>query len=502
MQETRAPAGEPVDPRRPFALARAQDTGSILAVNRAAEAEGVTAGMRLADARARIGFLQVRPHDPAADAEALAKLALWGTRYTPSVVPFEEDIGADGFFLDITGAAHLLGGEEALLKDLGQRLAAFGLEARLACAATPGAAWAVARFARQTSPIVATGAEAEALAPLPVEALRLHAETTLTLRRLGLKRIGTLMEHRRAPLAARFEKLLLRRLDQALGRSSEPLPFLAPPPVYRARRTLMEPIFTADAIVALTRTLMQELAGDLERGAKGARTLELSLYRVDGRVTRLALSLASPVRSPDHVVRMVSLRLDRIADEVDAGFGFETLVLAVTGAEPMNAAQETMSASTTKEAPEPARLAALIDTLRHRLGAESVRRLEPRARHIPEMSERAAPAAPDAPQWPAPRGNKRPLLMLPQPEPADDVIALVPDGPPQRLRWRGRLHAITHAEGPERFAPEWWHAKPEALSRDYYLAEDSFGRRLWLYREGIPGRETVSSRWFVQGLFA
>lgn len=501
MQEARTPAGEPVDPRLPFALACAQDTASILAVNRAAEAEGVTAGMRLADARARIGFLQVRTHDPAADAEALAKLALWATRYTPSAAPFAEDIGADGVFLDITGAAHLLGGEAALLEDLGQRLAAFGLDARLACAATPGTAWAAARFIRQTSPIVASGAEAETLAPLPVEALRLDAETALTLRRLGLKRIGALMHHQRAPLAARFEKLLLRRLDQALGRSTEPLPFLAPPPVYRARRTLMEPIFTADAIVALTRTLMQEIADDLERDAKGARTLELSLYRVDGRVTGLALSLASPVRSPDHIARVVSLRLDRIAEEVDAGFGFETLVLAVTGAEPMDTAQETLSAGVARPA-EPARLAALIDTLRHRLGAESVRRLEPRARHIPEMSERAAPAAPDASQWPAPRGNKRPLLMLPQPEPADDVIALVPDGPPQRLRWRGRLHAITHAEGPERFAPEWWHAKPEVLSRDYYLAEDSFGRRLWLYREGIPGRETVSSRWFVQGLFA
>ena len=500
MQEARTHAGEPVDPRRPFVLTCAQDTASILAVNRVAEAEGVTAGMRLADARARIGFLQVRAHDPAADAEALAKLALWGTRYTPSAAPFEEEIGADGFFLDITGAAHLLGGEDALLADLGQRLAGFGLEARLACAATPGAAWAAARFVRQASPIVATGAEAEALAPLPVEALRLDAETALTLHRLGLKRIGALMHHQRAPLAARFEKLLLRRLDQALGRSAEPLPFLAPPPVYRARRSLMEPIFIADAIVALTRTLMQEIADDLERDAKGARALELSLYRVDGCVTRLELSLASPVRSPDHIARVVSLRLDRIAEEVDAGFGFETLVLAVTGAEPMDTAQETMSAGAARHT-EPARLAALIDTLRHRLGADSVRRLEPRARHIPEMSEREAPATPAAPQWPAPR-SQRPLLMLPQPEPADDVIALVPDGPPQRLRWRGRLHAITHAEGPERIAAEWWHAKPETLSRDYYLAEDSFGRRLWLYREGIPGRETTSSRWFVQGLFA
>ncbi len=497
--EAREPRSAPVDPQRPFALADARDAASIFATNRAAEAEGVTAGMRLADARARIGFLQVRRHDPAADAEALARLALWATRYTPSVAPFDAEAGSDGLFLDITGAAHLLGGEEQLLADLARRLATFGLEARLAGAETPGTAWAMAHFARTRRTIVAAGQETEALSSLPVEALRLDEETVRTLRRLGLKHIGALMERHRAPFAARFERRLLRRLDQSLARAPEPLRLLAPPPVYIARRSLLEPVFTADAVVALTHTLMREIATDLEREGAGARMMRLSLYRVDGHVTEMDLALARPTRSPDHVARLLRLRLERIANAVEAGYGFETFVLAVTVTNPMAATQEEMAGDPHGSQTE-ARLVGLIDALRHRLGPESVRRLEAHARHIPEKSEAAIPAAPDAPQWPAPH-RPRPLLMLPRPEPAA-VIAAMPDGPPQRLRWRGELHVITHAEGPERIAAEWWQTFSGAPTRDYYLAEEESGRRLWLYREGLPGRETASPRWFVHGFFA
>jgi protein ImuB len=489
---------ELVDPRLPFALADASDTASILAVNRAAEAEGIAPGARLADARARIGFLQVRSHDPEADANALARLAHWSTRYTPSVAPFDAANGADGLFLDITGASHLLGGEEKLLADLARRLAAFGLEARLACAETPGAAWAMSRFSRMPSPIVPAGAEAEALAHLPVEALRLDAETALTLRRLGFKRIGALTGQHRAPFAARFEKALLKRLDQALGRTAEPLPLLAPPAVYLARRSLMEPIFTEDAIVEVADTLMRDLASSLERDGTGARSLRLSLYRVDGLAETLELSLALPTRNPDHVTRLLKLRLHRIAQDLDAGYGFETLSLAVTVAEPMQAAQAEMAAGA-NAIEEAARLAALLDALRQRLGPHSVRRLEPRARHIPERSETIAPAAPEAPSWPPPR-NTRPLLLFPNAEPAD-VLALLPDGPPQRVTWRGRHHMIAHADGPERISAEWWTLKTQAPTRDYYLVEDKTGHRLWLYRD-IPGRETTAPRWFVHGLFA
>src|SRR2546423_4625388 len=139
--QARSPLCKPIDPERPFVLAVDAVGGPrIAALNAAAEAEGLAAGDQLADARAKARMLQVHAIDPAADAAALRRLALWATRYTPAVSPWSEENGADGFFLDVAGAAHLFGGEQMLLVDLAHRLDGFGLPARMANAHTAGPA--------------------------------------------------------------------------------------------------------------------------------------------------------------------------------------------------------------------------------------------------------------------------------------------------------------------------------------------------------------------------
>ncbi|HRN83531.1 MAG TPA: DNA polymerase Y family protein [Hyphomicrobium sp.] len=498
--ERKRPPCAPVDPAYPFVVVEASETAPrIVAVNPAAAEAGLASGMHLADARARLGSLQVDQAEPAADAAALERLAHWATRYTPSVALFEGASGTDGLFLDITGAAHLLGGEENLLADLAARLAAAGLPTRLAVAETPGAAWALAHFARKTNPILPAGAECAALAPLPIEALRLDPATAVTLRRLGLKRVGALIGQHRAPFAVRFEKELLLRLDQALGHRPEPLALASPPPTYTASRTLLEPIDSEDAIVAVATRLMEDLAPRLEADGAGARVLRLTLYRMDGIAHEVPLGLALPTRSPEHVARLLRLRLERHARSLEAGFGFETLRLSVTVAEAMTPRQRTLTRS--EEAERARRCTLLHDALRQRLGPRSVRHLAPVESHIPERSEMSCPKPQPTSSWPPlETAQPRPPLLLARPEPAD-VIALVPDGPPQRIRWRGALSAIAGAQGPERIAAEWWRDGADAPTRDYYLVEDATGRRLWLYREGIPGRETTAPRWFVHGVF-
>lgn len=511
----------PVDPALPFVLADGSDAQRITAVNPAAAASGLAVGETLADARARIGALQVRLAEPAADAKALTRLTLWAMRYTPSVALFKEESGCDGFFLDVTGATHLMGGEKNLLADLARRLRAFGLPARLGVAETPGTAWAVSHSARTSPTIVPAGSEAEALAPLPVEGLRLAPEEATALRRLGFKRIGDLFHRPRAPFAARFEKALLKRLDQALARAPEPLALLTPPPLYRKTRSLLEPITTEDAIVAVATRLMQDLAPQLEADGVGARRLRLMLFRVDGIAHGLDVGCTLPTQNPGDVTRLIRLKLQHLARFLEAGFGFETLSLAVTVAEKMNPRQEALAA-TSGDAERTRRCTILLDALRQRLGAESVRHIVPVASHWPERSEKPTDQRSEKPTdqrsevlnrapiatrdgdaaWPSAKHVRpRPPLMLPRAEPAE-VIALMPDGPPLRLRWRGKLHSVAHAEGPERVAAEWWRTTKDAPTRDYYLVEDRAGHRLWLYREGIPGRETASARWFVHGLFA
>ncbi len=446
----------------------------------------------------------MRALDTAADDAALRRLALWATRYTPTASPYDEANGADGFFLDIEGSSHLFGGEKSLLADLTARLANFGLPARLAVASTPGAAWAVSRFHPDPRCILPAGEEAAALAPLPVEALRLAPDICATLRRLGFKTVGALLHKPRAPFAARFSAQLLRRLDQALGHRDEPLVPVAPPPVYHSLRYLIEPIFTQEAVVALASRLMGTLAHVLTRDDVGARTLKLSLYRVDGDVKTLDIAFTLPTRSADHVARMIALRLDAAAATDDAGFGFEAIGLAVIRAEPMPARQTEFASAEYGDRAESC--AALIDALRQRLGPASVRRFEPVESHIPERAEVLTGINGEGSQFPplSEEGSTtRPLLLLPKAE-QTEVTALVPDGPPRRFCWRGVTYEVAGAQGPERIGAEWWrsHQREPEPTRDYYVVEDSSGHRFWLFREGLYGRETTAARWFVHGLFA
>jgi protein ImuB len=375
--------------------------------------------------------------------------------------------------------------------------------ARRSCSPiSAGAAWALARF-HAAPTILAAGQESEALARLPIEALRLSPETRRTLRRLGFRRIGALIDKPRAPFAARFERELLLRMDQALGRAAEPLAFIMPPPVYHSLRYLLEPVAAQEAVVAIAKRLMQDIVHALVRDGVGARTLRLALYRVDGGVRSVDIGLTRPTRSVAHVARLIELKLERMGETIDAGFGFETLGLAVTTAERMEEGQtELMPGLDEATAQLDERCAELIDGLTQRLGPRSTQRLAPRASHLPERAETAFVATDEVPAWPSPNAAQpRPLLLFARAEPAE-VTALVPEGPPRRFRWRGVTHGIAKAQGPERIAGEWWHEDASPPTRDYYLVEDEAGHRFWLYREGLYARETTSPRWFVHGLFA
>jgi protein ImuB len=494
------------DLHRPLVLAAPGKGGArVVSLNRAARRGGLVEGELVSNARSKVLDLQVRDADPAADADALRRLALWCLRYTPIAAPWDETSGGDGLFLDITGCAHLFGGEERMLADLAARLTAFGLFPRLAVADTAGAAWALARYGGKERSIIAPGEEAAALQALPLAALRLGEDALLLLRRLGLRTVGAMMRQPRAPFATRFDPALLLRLDQALGHAPEPLVPVAPPPAYRAQAMFAEPISSQEHVLEAARRLLVTLTADLARAAVGARLLRLLLFHVDGRTLSLDLGLAAPSRDAEHIAQLIGLRLYRLGSEFETDFGFEAAAVYVLAAESLPERQPPLAIATTDTPPE--ELARLIDRLQQHLGIDAVRCLHPVQSHTPERAQRAHSPSPRlrgegrvAPLPTEEWGEEmRPPLLLERPEPAE-VLAVVPDGPPRHFRWRGVLHQVAGAEGPERITPEWWRRRSEE-TRDYYVVEDTEGRRFWVFRAGLYGEAGAVPQWFVHGVF-
>ena len=308
----------------------------VAAVDARAEATGIVPGIPLADARALVPGVRVVPGDPLADAGELAGLADWCGRYSPwTACDATADAGGGGLWLDVSGCAHLFGGEEALLADLTARLDRLGYTARAALADGPGAAWALARFAPLSASrlwrVVAPGQSRDALSCLPVAALRLPAETATALERLGLATVGDLEAAPRASLAARFGGVLVTRLDQAMNRRREPISPRQPAAAVQARVVFAEPIGHLDDVRRAARRLVEKVCDDLGRRRHGARKLVLALYRVDSKVATAAIGTARPVRDPHHLARLFAERLDGL----DLGFGADAMALSVTRAQPL-----------------------------------------------------------------------------------------------------------------------------------------------------------------------
>jgi len=495
-------SGKPAD--EPLPLVTVADIAGrrvLAAVDPAAALLGLAPGMSLADARARLPELRLVDADPAGDAKALAAFSDWCGRFTP----WTSVDGTDGVWLDITGCVPLVESETALALDLVARAAGLGFTARAAVADTPGAAWAVARYAAMPASgvrILAGHQTRAALAPLPVAGLRLPAEIVQDLKRLGLKQIGDLYGMARAPLAPRFGEAVARRLDQALGLLEEPISPRQPVVPRLVRRVLAEPISTPEAIGIGLEQLMALLCRQLEEEGLGVRQLEFACFRVDGRVERIAIGTSRPSHAPGHLGRLLAEKICEIAP----GFGIELLQLRALAVEPLAAQQLGLDAKETDGTVAP-----LVDRLANRLGARNVLRLVPENSHLPEQAARAVSVldgrhdAKRSQDWPVDR--PRPIRLLAIPDPIE-VMAPVPDDPPLMFRWRRVPHRVRRAEGPERIALEWWREQKIGESgagtdgiRDYYRVEDEAGRRFWLYRRGLYRPETPPA-WFLHGFFA
>lgn len=463
----------------------------LAAVSPHARSLGLAPNMPLSKARLLVPGLDVRPADLEADAAGLSRLGLFAARrWTPRAALS----GPDGLWLDLTGVDHLFGGERRMCERILAFVKRLGFTARIAVAGTAGAAHALARFGGEPLILCPDGREADAIAAMPLAALRLDHTVLGAANRLGLERIGELIAMPRAPLQRRFGSTLLRRLDQALGRAAEPFDPIVPeePPSVLLR--FMEPIATAEAIAQALGEAVRRLVPRLAEAGLGVRRLTFACQLVDNSEQHQIISLARSTRDGDHLHRLLCTRIERI----EPGFGIERLRLIASRVEPL-APQAIESALTgDRHAPD---LSLLVDRLAVRLGERRLFRLTALESDLPERSVARADPLVKTTNWPV---WPRPVRLLSPPEPVEQVLAVLPDGAPLRFRWRGKAYRVTAADGLERLYGEWWRSAAEQDSvRDYFQVEAEQGARFWLFRKGDgENPATGGMSWHIHGVFA
>jgi protein ImuB len=488
-------------------VAKQNNALQISALDEAAARLGLEVGLPLANARAICPQLRVFDADEAADASTLNAIADWCDRFTPLVA-----IDAPhGLFLDITGCAHLFGGEVAMMRRVCGVLTMQGFAVSAAIAGTSVCARTMSSQVHGC--IVGDGEEADAVKPLPVSALGADAAINTGLRRAGLKTIGDVAARARHEITARFGAGFTTLLEQALGQGDAPISPRKPLPDYIVEKRFAEPVATDAVISATLSRLAQMLVGSMAQQGKGARRLEANFFRTDGAVRAIVVDTGQPVTKGEVIDRLFRERLDALNDPLDPGFGFDLVRLSASRTEIVVQQQRDLDA----KVHDNDGLTALIDRIAARIGGRRVVVHLPQDSHIPERAVMAAPAqhhlatAVQA-AWPARVENEpplRPLRLFEKPEPIKVPFATVPDGPPHHFTWRRATHAVVRVEGPERIAMEWWKHGGQTLTRDYFRVEDEAGLRFWIYRDGLYGSELVdaegkpaASSWFVHGLFA
>ena len=466
----------------------------LLAVCRLATGLGLYAGQTLAEATAICPQLETADADLPADQAALAALAAWCERYTPLAATNPPD----GLWLDITGCDHLQNSEAGLAADLMARMAKARLLCHIAIADTAGAAWALARATTDTITIQPPGTARAGLAPLPVPLLRIAPRTASRLRRLGLRRVGELARLPRAELAARFGPEPGLRLDQAFGDAAEAISWPRPTAPWSERLAFVEPIGTADDLARALTVLTGHLCARLAAKTQGGQRFVATFHRVDGQRPQIVVATARPVRDTGYVAKLLAARIET----VDPGFGIDAIVLEVPETATLPLSQTKIDAVATDTG-----LAAAIDQLANRPDTQ-LWRSTPHPSHVPERALRRILPITVSASWRI--TDDRPVRMFRPPQ-MIDVTAPVPDDPPLLFRWRGALHKVRAASGPERISAEWWRlrrvptdattVRPETDHvRDYYRVEDNAGARFWIFRAGLH-HSAARPRWYLHGMF-
>ena len=296
----------------------------------------------------------------------------------------------------------------------------------------------------------------------------------------------------RIALRRRFGKDLLLRLDQAIGREDEFIVSIKPVFPYEERLPCLEPICTASGIELALQKLLHNICKRLTGEGKGIREAVLQCHRVDGKIEQINIGTNRATAHEQHLFQLFALKIAQI----EPALGIELFILEIPRVEETDPVQENLWGN--RIGLDNPVVTELLDRLKSRDAACEISRYLPAAHYWPERSMKMANSLAETPTVDWQTDRPRPTRLLSIPEPII-VTAPIPDYPPLVFRYKGEIHAIKKADGPERIEREWWIDKGE--HRDYYAVEDEKGRRFWLYRLGHYDVRS-SNQWFLHGFFA
>jgi len=509
----------------------------IYSLNRAAELEGLYLEQSINDALAKCPNVLIRFINLELDSQFLDMLMRWAEKFSPWI---KTEL-PDGLLIDLTGCAHLFGGEELLIQTLKNDCLKFSLTVQISIADTAGAAWALSHFIGENPAIAYTsdvidqearatrsravkkgyslvnffstdmeentdvmksfialpGKARGAVACLPLAALRIPSNKVIDLRKLGLKYVKDLFEIPRAVLVRRFGKDVLRRLDQILGLESEPISPKGVRKHFSVRLTLPEPIGLKADLVLVLQCLVSSLCQKLKKNAVGARIVQLQVFKIDGITESVYVELAQPSFDVKRIMYLLNMKVE----EIKADFGIDLVRLEVKLFEPIFEYQYEKIPKENNLETKTLEADLLLDDLLSRIAlkinTDKITRWHSAESHIPEKSFLTLSAL-----WSEPEMEWQDHNLLRPTTLFNDEIILVEDQnfPPKKFKWRNRLFDVSSSVGPERISPEWWldDSGWRTGVRDYWRVNVKTGERLWLYYAygGIK-----NGGWFCHGDF-
>ena len=523
------------NPEEPIIIvAKKAQSEIITSISAVAQYKGLFVGQSLRDASAICTRLFVQTQNSYAETQFLKGICRWSSKFSPWVA----SEGNSGLIMDITGCSHLFGGENEMIAQILLAYDKLNLTAKIGCADTVGAAWALSRYSEKTLQnyrngdaieqearatrsrsakrsfkdisnnlkisksnkyfVAPPGKIRQSISNFPVAALRLEIQTQNTLAQLGLRQIGDIINQPRASLNRRFGLSLLKRVDQALGNLPEPISPLQPELNFGVRISFPDPIGLKPDIIAGLDRILDRLCSNLKKKTLGAQKILLQAFRTDNTIGSIEVGLAQSSNSFKHIRDLIIIKLD----DLDVQFGIDILRLEATRTEVLTKYKHVghvlvgeRNKSRTEKNKNPENL---ISKLGARIGLENIIRLHPAKSNIPEKTYTMLSAAWSEPEkkWQKPKSYRPVQLWTPE-------IINAPDkpNPLSEFKWRGKIWYITESYGPERISPEWWLDEPKWRSgvRDYWLVKCATGDRLWIY---YAHGALMSSGWFCQGKFA